>query len=73
MFQPVSQSFCRMSCSDHKLTKSSSLQYQQPQVRGYEGIIDDLRRCEDTLSPDPCRESKLLSVRARKYRWELNR
>ena len=72
MFQPVSQSLCRMSCSDHKLTESSSLQDQQPQMCGYEGIIDDLSRCEDTLRPDPCCESELTSVRARGYQSALD-
>jgi hypothetical protein len=65
MFQPVGQSRRRNSCSDLKLTESSSLQNQQPQMCGYEGIIDDLCRCEDTLRPDPRCECELSLVRAR--------
>jgi hypothetical protein len=72
MFQPVSQSLCRMPCSDHKLTESSSLQNQQSQMCGYEGIIDDLGRCEDALSPDPSGECELTSVRARGYQGVLD-
>lgn len=60
--RPKPSDWLREYREESSLTKSDALQHQKPQMRGHEGVVDQLGGCKDTLRPDPCGERKRVDL-----------